>query len=96
MAAMTQVSHAHSPRPANYDRKLAEGKTTKEALRSLKRRISDIIHTALVTEARQQASMGPGGQSGSVSNSRATGLHPAPSQHRRSTSKAVKNSRLAS
>ena len=33
----------HSPGRAYYDRKLAEGKTPKEALRSLKRQLSDTI-----------------------------------------------------
>ena len=43
MAAVTQISHRHSPGRAYYDRKLAEGKTPKEALRALKRRLSDAI-----------------------------------------------------
>ena len=34
----------HSPGRAYYDRKIAEGKTTKEALRALKRRISDAVY----------------------------------------------------
>jgi hypothetical protein len=41
MAAAIQISHRHSPGWAYYQRKLAEGKTPKEALRSLKRRLSD-------------------------------------------------------
>ena len=77
LAAMTQVSHPHSPGRADYDRKLAEGKTIKEALRSLKRRISDVIYAALVTDAPSQTKAGPGGQTGSVSVSRAAGSHPA-------------------
>ena len=43
MAAVTQIRHRHSEGRAYYDRKLAEGKTPKEALRALKRRISDAI-----------------------------------------------------
>src|SRR6185369_14959124 len=39
MAAVSQVSHRHSTGRAYYDRKLAEGKTRKEALRSLKRQV---------------------------------------------------------
>jgi hypothetical protein len=35
------ICHAHSPGRGYYDRKLAEGKTKKEAIRALKRRISD-------------------------------------------------------
>jgi transposase len=37
MAAVSQVSHRHSAGRAYFDKKLAEGKTRKEALRSLKR-----------------------------------------------------------
>jgi hypothetical protein len=59
---------------------LAEGKTHKEALRALKRRISDAIYAALVADARQAAAAGtkgPGGQPGNLSVSRAAGSHPA-------------------
>jgi hypothetical protein len=77
MAAVTQVSHPHSPGRAYYDRKIAEGKTGKEALRSLKRRISDIIYAALVADSRLQTKTGPGGHTGNVSNSSAAGSHPA-------------------
>ena len=64
---------------AYYDKKLAEGKTHKEALRALKRRISDAIYAALVADARQAAAAcpeGPGGQPGNHSVSRAAGSHP--------------------
>jgi hypothetical protein len=47
MAAVTQISHHHSPGRAYYERKLAEGKTPKEALRALKRRLSDTIFAQL-------------------------------------------------
>ena len=46
MAAITQIRHKHSQGRAYYERKLAEGKTHKEALRCLKRRISDAIYAA--------------------------------------------------
>jgi hypothetical protein len=35
MAAVTQIRYRHSPGRAYYDKKLAEGKTGKEALRCL-------------------------------------------------------------
>ena len=41
----------HSPGRAYYERKIAEGKTTKEAIRVLKRRISDAIYDRLVDDA---------------------------------------------
>jgi len=55
MAAVTQIRYRHSPGRAYYDRKLAEGKTGKEALRSLKRQISDAIFTRLLADARRAA-----------------------------------------
>jgi transposase len=51
MAAVSQIRHAHSEGRAFYDRKLAEGKTTKEALRALKRRISDTVYHQLLIDA---------------------------------------------
>ena len=44
MAAITWIRHKHSDGRAYYQRKIAEGKTRKEALRCLKRRISDAIY----------------------------------------------------
>jgi transposase len=80
MAAISQIRHKRSEGRAYYEKKLAEGKTPKEALRSLKRRISDAIYAALVADARQAAAAcpeGPGGQPGNHSVSRAVGSHPA-------------------
>jgi hypothetical protein len=79
MAAISQIRYKHSDGRAFYDKKIAEGKTRKEALRSLKRRISDAIYAALVADARQATAcpQGPGGQPGNHSASRAAGSHPA-------------------
>ena len=55
MAAVTQVRHRHSEGRAYYDKKLAEGKTPKEALRALKRRVSDAIYACLQADASQAA-----------------------------------------
>jgi transposase len=80
MAAITQIRHRHSEGRAYYDKKIAEGKTHKEALRALKRRISDAIYARLQADARQgaQASVtGPGGQPGNDSASSAASSHPA-------------------
>ena len=67
MAAITQLRHKHSDGRAYYEKKLAEGKTHKEALRSLKRKISDAIFARLQADARQAASglyQGPGRATG--------------------------------
>jgi len=80
MAAITQIRHSHSDGRAYYDKKIAEGKTHKEALRSLKRQISNAIYRCLQTDARQGAAAarakGPGGQPGNDSDSSAAGSHP--------------------
>jgi transposase len=76
MAAITQLRHQHSQGRAYYDKKLAEGKTHKEALRSLKRKISDAIFARLQADARQATAKGPGGQPGNGSDSSAAGSHP--------------------
>ncbi|MGA7271898.1 MAG: transposase [Acidimicrobiia bacterium] len=50
MAAVTQVSHRGAPGRVYYDKKRAEGKTKKEALRALGRRVSDAVYIQLTTE----------------------------------------------
>ena len=80
MAAVTQIRHAHSPGRAYFDRKIAEGKTGKEALRALKRQLSDAIYARLQADAARCGAAaeaeGPGGQSGNGSVSSAAGSHP--------------------
>jgi transposase len=79
MAAITQIRHAHSDGRAYYDKKVAEGKTCKEALRCLKRRISDAVYARLQADAQpaaHAATTGPGGQPGNDSDSSAAGSHP--------------------
>jgi transposase len=80
MAAVTQIRYRHSDGRACYDRKLAEGKTPKEALRCLKRRVSDAIYARLQADARRAAAFartaGPGGQPGNDSVASAAGSHP--------------------
>ena len=79
MAAVTQIRHRNSEGRAYYDRKVAEGKGHKEALRCLKRRISDALYACMVKDARRNhrmADRGPGGQPGNDSVSSATGSHP--------------------
>jgi len=55
MAAVTQIRYRHSEGRAYYERKLAEGKTPKEALRALKRRVSDAIFAQLQADTRRAA-----------------------------------------
>ena len=52
-AAITQIRHRHSPGRGYYDRKLAEGHTPGEAIRALKRRLSDVAWRHLVADAQR-------------------------------------------
>ena len=78
MVAVTQIRHRHSQGQAYFRKKLAEGKTRKEALRALKRQVSDAIYTCLQADARRAAThvKSPGGQPGNGSDSSAAGSHP--------------------
>jgi transposase len=79
MAAVSQVSHRHSTGRAYFDKKRAEGKTPKEALRSLKRQVSDAIFARLQADASRDATAratGPGGHRGNDSVASAAGSHP--------------------
>ncbi|MFK5647958.1 transposase [Ornithinimicrobium sp. LYQ121] len=59
-----------------YDRKKAAGKTSMEALRCLKRRLSDLVYKAMLDDLAGHTT-GPGGQRGDDSDSSATGSQPA-------------------
>ena len=61
---------------AYFDRRKAEGKTSMEAMRALKRRLSDIVYRHLVDDAIAHSVTSPGGQQGHDSDSSATGSHP--------------------
>jgi transposase len=52
-AAITQIRHRHSPGRAYYDRKLTEGHTPREAIRALKRRLSDIVWRHLIADTHR-------------------------------------------
>jgi transposase len=55
IAAVTQIRHRDNPGRGYYDRKLAEGKTPREAIRALKRRLSDVVWRHLVGDGRRSA-----------------------------------------
>lgn len=59
-----------------YRRKREAGKTHSEALRCLKRRLSDVIYRHLVDDRANQAAGSPGGQVGASLQSSATDLIP--------------------
>jgi transposase len=62
-----------------FDRRRADGKSSMEAMRALKRRLSDLVYRAMLTDAVTPTAndrTGPGGQQGHDSDSSATGSHP--------------------
>ena len=77
--ATVQLRHQTEGR-AYYDRRKADGKTSAEARRALKRKLSNIVYRTLVDDAITHAvagtRTGPGGQKGHDSDSSATGSHP--------------------
>ena len=52
MAAITQIRNPGTQGRIYFERKVAEGKTKKEAIRSLKRQISNAIYSQLLLDAR--------------------------------------------
>jgi transposase len=61
---------------AYYDRKVAAGKTPREAMRALKRRLSDLVYHQMIADARAAAT-GPGGHRGAATGSSAAGSNPS-------------------
>ena len=72
IAALGQISH-DTPGRAYYLRKQAEGKSRKEAMRCLKRRISDAIYRRLRADTQPLNETGPGGQPGTTLESSVAG-----------------------
>jgi hypothetical protein len=93
MAAITQIRFPGTPGRIYYERKRAEGKGAKEAIRALKRRISDLIYARLIADSRTAGALkrGPGGQTGNGSKSSVTGSHPAKPALRKSHSRTSPN-----
>jgi hypothetical protein len=61
---------------AYFDRKKASGKTSMEAMRCLKRRLSDVGYRQLLADAVRPLAAGPRGQSGAALRSSAVDSHP--------------------
>jgi transposase len=83
IAAISQI-RLDTPGRGYYRRKLAAGKTKLEALRCLKRRISDAVYRQLLADAERAAlaaaaevvGTGPGGHCGASQESSAVDLPP--------------------
>jgi transposase IS116/IS110/IS902 family protein len=78
MAAVTQVRYPGTEGRAYYDKKITEGKTSKEALRALKRQVSDALYKQMKADARRMADpAGPRGHPGNGSVASVACSHPA-------------------
>jgi transposase len=73
MAGLVQLRN-DTPGRRYYRRRLADGKTPMEAMRCLRRRLSDVVYRQLVQDALREA--GPGGHSGASVSSSAADLTP--------------------
>lgn len=74
--AITQIAMTAGPGRVFYDRKRREGKTKKEALRALKRRLATVVYRRMQADAAAKA-VSPAGQPGTTSTSSVTASHPA-------------------
>ena len=91
--AIVQLRH-DTPGRAYYRRRLAEGKTPLEAIRALKRRLSDVVYRTMINDAKP-ATTGPGGQSGATLQSSAADLIPTADSSDKSLPGPATNQRRA-
>ena len=75
MMAVVQLRNATEGR-AYYDRKVAAGKTPNEAMRCVKRRLSDIVYKTMLDDLVANKATSPGGHRGTTLTSSATGSLP--------------------
>jgi transposase len=78
---------------AYYDQRKAAGKTSMEAMRCLRRRLSNLVYRQMVDDLNRKQAAGPGGHSGTTLQSSVTDLtpdigssdkpHPGPAKHNR-------------
>lgn len=61
---------------AYFDSKKAAGKTSMEAMRALKRRLSNVVYACMLADQKRREAAGPGGHSGTTLQSSVTGLTP--------------------
>ncbi|MFF3228838.1 IS110 family transposase [Nocardia suismassiliense] len=73
--AVVQLRHRTNGR-VYYDARRTGGKTSMEALRALKRRLSNVVFAQMIADQRRRDLAGPGGQSGATLESSATGSNP--------------------
>jgi transposase len=73
--AIVQLRHDTDGR-RYYRRRLAEGKSPMEAMRALKRRLSDVVYRQMIRDAKPAEAASPGGQRGATLQSSAADPNP--------------------
>jgi transposase len=73
--AVVQLRHRTEGR-AYFDAKKAAGKTSMEAMRALKRRLSNVVYARMMADQNRPQATGPGGHSGTTLQSSVTDLTP--------------------
>ena len=76
-----------------YDRRTADGKTSMEAMRCLKRRLSDIVYRTMLTDYVTVQATGLGGHRGTTLTSSVAGSHPHTSSSDKSLPRPVTRQR---
>ena len=61
---------------AFFDAKKVAGKTSMEAMRALKRRLSNVVYARMLTDQKRREAAGPGGHLGTTLQSSVTGPTP--------------------
>jgi hypothetical protein len=69
--AIVQLRNATEGR-AYYDQRKAAGKTPMEAMRCLRRRLSNVVYRQIVDDQKRKQAAGPGGHSGTTLQSSVT------------------------
>ena len=72
-----------------YERKKADGKAPMEAMRCVKRRLSDFVFQQMLEDSLKHLGTGPGGHRGNDSDSSAAGSHPQTSSSDKSLPRPV-------
>jgi transposase len=73
--AIVQLRNSTEGR-AYFDRRKAAGKISTEAMRALKRRLSNLVYARMVEDQQRREATGPGGHSGTTLQSSVTDLTP--------------------
>jgi len=73
--AIVQLRHPTEGR-AYYDARKAGGMPSMMAMRALKRRLSNVVFSRMLADQKRREKTGPGGQSGTTTNSSVTDLTP--------------------